>query len=199
MNPFNFLLFYLFLKNINTEDLYNNYYNCGQNNGAWNDRCFQTPYRDGNIDPVYKTSYQDMHYLVGYTQLQYFDNNEKCKISIYTRVNTNKIFLGSTHKLLYKFGDSPYQTENFYTVTKENDGYPDGFPLSVKIVKTDNEENTVAYLELEEEYFIWNVPLVDHDNTTINNNGQKGAIVELFGWPYEDIIEESDFLNLAGY
>ena len=39
----------------------------------------------------------------------------------------------------------------------------------------------------------------EHDNTTINNNGQKGAIAGLFGWPYEDIVEESDFLKLEGY
>ena len=85
------------------------------------------------------------------------------------------------------------------TVTRENDGYPDGFSLSAKIVKTNNEAETIATLDLEEEYFIWNIPIVDHDNTTINKNGQKGAIVELFGWTYEDIIEESDFLRFAGY
>ena len=30
-------------------------------------------------------------------------------------------------------------------------------------------------------------------------NGQKGAIVELFGWPYDDIKEECDFISHAGY
>jgi alpha-amylase len=29
--------------------------------------------------------------------------------------------------------------------------------------------------------------------------GQKGAIVELFGWPYADIKEECEFLGKAGY
>ncbi len=82
--------------------MYNKYYDCGQSNGAWNDRCFQTPYRGGTQDSVYKSTYQDMHYLVGYAQLQYFDNNEKCKMSIYAIVNAKKIFLCSTHKLLYK-------------------------------------------------------------------------------------------------
>ena len=30
-------------------------------------------------------------------------------------------------------------------------------------------------------------------------NGQKGSIVEMFGWPYNDITEECDFLAKAGY
>ena len=69
MKLFNFLLFYNFLENIKSENLHNLYYDCGQNNGAWNEPFFQTPYRSGTQVPVYKTSYQDMHYLVGYAQL----------------------------------------------------------------------------------------------------------------------------------
>ena len=95
-------------------------------------------------------------------------------------------------------GYSAYQTENYFTVTRDNDGYPDGFSLLVKIVKTNNEAETIATLDLEEEYFLWNISIVNHDNTTINKNGQKGSIVELFGSPYEDIIEECDFLKLPG-
>jgi alpha-amylase len=30
-------------------------------------------------------------------------------------------------------------------------------------------------------------------------NGQKGAIVELFGWPYGDVKQECSFLAKAGY
>ena len=32
----------------------------------WDSYCFQTPYRGGTQDPVYRETYQDMHYLVGY-------------------------------------------------------------------------------------------------------------------------------------
>lgn len=31
------------------------------------------------------------------------------------------------------------------------------------------------------------------------SNGQKGGIVELFGWPYNDIAQECSFLGKAGY
>ena len=50
---------------------------------------------------------------------------------------------------------------------------------------------------MEDEYFLW-------DNPTVNQgfqyeNGQKGAIVEMFGWPYNDIADECNFLSTAGY
>jgi len=38
---------------------------------------------------------------------------------------------------------------------------------------------------LEKLDFIWNHPEVSTPSNF--KNGQKGAIVEMFGWPYEDI------------
>ena len=49
--------------------MFNLYYDYGQNMGALNERFFQTPYRSSTQDLVYKTSYQEMHYLLGYSQL----------------------------------------------------------------------------------------------------------------------------------
>ena len=67
--------------------------------------------------------------------------------------------------------------------------------ISAKVVDSKGKE--LAKLELEDEYFMW-------DNPTVNQgyqyeNGQKGAIVELFGWPYDDIAEECEFIGNAGY
>ena len=74
--------------------------------------------------------------------------------------------------------------------------YPDGFKVSARIDKNNGEN--FAILELEDEYFLWdNPPIIQ--NETIYEKGQKGAIVELFGWPYDDISEECDFLRVAGY
>ena len=61
-------------------------------------------------------------------------------------------------------------------------------------IKTGNE---IASLKLENIYFIW-------DNIEVNTppeyeNGQRGSIVELFGWPYEDVGLECEFLSIAGY
>ena len=30
-------------------------------------------------------------------------------------------------------------------------------------------------------------------------NGQKGAIIEMFGWPYDQIEKECEFVGKAGY
>ena len=200
-----FSTFKVFFLNEDCYD-YVDYYICNKTDGGgdpnketnWNERCFQTPYPGGTLDPKYQDSYQGMHYLVGYTQLKYSPDHNSCTLNIITRTNPRKINLATSHTLIYTFGGNE-KYENSYVVTKENDGYPDGLKISVKIVEKNNENNIIATLNLEDEYFIWNVPKIDNDDESYNLHGQKGAIVELFGWPYEDIIEETDFLKLTGY
>ena len=191
------LIYILISKIINEEcDIYDNKYSCafGQNHYSedWDNFGFQTPPRD-DILRNYKESYQDMHYLVGYAQLIYSDNKAQCKINFITRVNPKLGTEGIDYKILYKFGKNE-QFNNTYIVKKDS-YYPNGLSISAEIIDKDN--NQVAKLELENEYFIW-------DNIDINQdikyeNGQKGVIVELFGWPYEDIGKECKFLNKAGY
>jgi len=45
-------------------------------------------------------------------------------------------------------------------------------------------------------YFIWDTQSLSVPAT---NNGQKLAIVELFGWPYNDVAQECVFLGKAGW
>ena len=45
-------------------------------------------------------------------------------------------------------------------------------------------------------YFYWDANVINRPET---ENGQKGSIVELFGWPYKDIEQECVFLGKAGY
>ena len=45
--------------------------------------------------------------------------------------------------------------------------------------------------------FHWNHPSVNQSPNY--EGGQKGAIVELFGWLYEDIEAECEMLGKAGY
>jgi alpha-amylase len=55
----------------------------------------------------------------------------------------------------------------------------------------------IADLKLDPLDFVWNHPTV---NTPSNyENGQKGAIVEMFGWPYDEIAKECVMLGKAGY
>ena len=67
--------------------------------------------------------------------------------------------------------------------------------ISVRIV--DMNGNQLAKLELEEEYFLWDNPVIEQGPEY--ENDQKGAVVEMFGWPYEDIEQECEFLGNAGY
>ena len=201
MKPFIIIIILnVLLKILNQDCQYDDYYRCDRNHESkedWDKRCFQTPYIDGTHDPVYKSTYQYMHYLVGYAQQKYSEDKELCKITFYYKVNEKKVKLGIDHKILFYFGGIE-QESNYFIITKENDTYPNGLSISARIVLI-NTNTTFASLILEEEYFIWNVPELYYDNEIIREKGQKGAIVELFGWPYQDIIEESDFLNLAGY
>ena len=175
----------------------NEEYSCNISNDteypkSWDERSFQTPPRDDELGN-YRPTYQDMHYLVGYAQLLYSSNKEECTIKFITRVNPKLGKEGTDYKILYTFGEKE-QDINSITLTSENK-YPDGMPISAKIVDNDGKE--IAKLELEDEYFMWDNPKVEQSPEY--ENGQKGAIVELFGWPDDDIAEECEFLGNAGY
>ena len=158
----------------------------------WDERSFQTPPKDDTLGN-YRETYQDMHYLVGYAQLLYSSDKKVCTINFITRVNPKLGTAGSDYKILYTFGTTE-QESNSITLTSDNK-FPDGMPISARVL--DNNGNQLAKLVLEDEYFMW-------DNPTVNQGpqyegGQKGAIVELFGWPFDDIAEECEFLGKAGY
>ncbi|POM59255.1 Alpha-amylase, partial [Phytophthora palmivora] len=66
------------------------------------------------------------------------------------------------------------------------------------IVATCTDGNESWKLELDPVNFIWQNNAVNQPSGM--KGGQKGAIVDLFGWPYDDIAQEcSDFLGKAGY
>ncbi len=192
------ILLFFFIIGVFAEDCsnFNGEYGCNGDQkeypSDWDERSFQTPPKDDTLGN-YRETYQDMHYLVGYAQLLYSSDKKVCTINFITRVNPKLGTQGTDYKILYKFGTTE-QEESSFTVTSDK-SFPDGMPISAKIV--DNNGNEIAKLELDDEYFMW-------DNPTVNQgpqyeNGQKGAIVELFGWPYDDIAEECEFIGKAGY
>ena len=158
----------------------------------WDERSFQTPPKDDTLGN-YRETYQDMHYLVGYAQLLYSSDKRVCTINFITRVNPKLGTEGINYKILYTFGTTE-TSESSYTVTSAS-SYPNGMPISARVV--DMSGNELAKLELEDEYFMWDNPTVNQGSQY--ENGQKGAIVELFGWPYDDIAEECEFIGNAGY
>jgi len=59
-------------------------------------------------------------------------------------------------------------------------------------------DDSKAYsITLEPVDFVWNAPTVNQDPAF--KEGQKGAIVEMFGWPYADIKDECEALGKMGY
>ena len=183
---------------------YNDQYNCGSSvtEDTWDERCFQTPTKGGTVDPIYRDSYQGMHYIVGYARQTYNPDKTECTVTIITRVNNNAVndqdyeYIYTIHGYNYYYGS--HQSNGVSRIFKKSESlYTEGVQTSVSILKK-HDKSEVAKVEFEKLYFIWNVPEMKYDKE-FNEKGQVGVIVELFGWPYEDIIEESDFIKLAGY
>ncbi|KAJ3066231.1 hypothetical protein HK102_007702, partial [Quaeritorhiza haematococci] len=138
-------------------------------------RKWQTPPRGA---PDYNETYQDYRDLTGFADVSYNPSRTAATITFVT-------FTREDVKVEYRFGDEDWTTRNTYQVSSSWSG-----PLTLEA------RAGKAYLTLDPFYFIWDIPQINRPET---NNGQKGAIVELFGWPYNDIAQECTFLGKAGY
>ena len=157
---------------------------------------FQTPPRNDVLGNYFPT-YQDMRYLLGWAELNYNEAKTRCTIKFHTIVNPDLGTKDEDYYIYYTFGDFEEQESNEITLASRIDSYPNGLSVSCRIInqKTGNE---VASLILQDIYLIWdNIDLPELSPEF--KNGQRGSIVELFGWPYEDIAEECEFLSIAGY
>jgi len=157
----------------------------------WYNRKWQTPPRD---HPLWVPSYQDMNLITGYIKQQYNKDKTSVIITFYTELNEEK--LPSGFNLLYYFGETQTDKNEISISASDSQRYLEGMAVKVEVLSSDN-TSVLATLELEEVDFIWNNPKI---NLPPNyENGQKGAIIEMFGWPYEDIEKECDFISKAGY
>ena len=71
---------------------------------SWDERAFQTPPKS-DIYNRYKSTYQDMHYLVGYVQLKYSSNKNTCTVKFITKINPKLGSKGVDYRIYYKFGN----------------------------------------------------------------------------------------------
>jgi len=156
---------------------------------------FQTPPRNDALGN-YISTYQDMRYLVGWAEYNYNAAKTICLIKFNTIVNPDMGIEGRDYKINYTFGNYDEQESNEIVLNSFDDSYPNGLSLSCRIInlKTGNE---AVSLQLQDIYLLW-------DNIEVNTpveyeDGQRGSIVELFGWPMEDVAEECEFLGIAGY
>jgi alpha-amylase len=146
-------------------------------------RRWQTP-RQGQQD--YQPSYQDYHTLVGYADIKYtnYTRNQAdvCMILNHKHQNSKNI------KFRYFFNEQESSSN-----CKLFNNLKDFSIIKLRAEASDGTKLTIPEVDL-----YWN-------NQNLANRpgdfreGKKGAIVELFGWPYKDVEKECELLSKAGY
>lgn len=111
--------------------------------------------------------------LVGYPQVIYSSDRQSAEVSVQTRVNPK----AQESTLKYFFNDTEQSSPN---LTVSN---PSGI-VNIRVELWSNDDK-IGTLNLESVDFIWNHPGINLPDNY--KGGQKGAIVEMFGWPYKDI------------
>jgi alpha-amylase len=151
-------------------------------NASMNERRWFTPARN---EEGYLESFQDYSHLVGYSVVQYTDVTKTAAT----------VIIKATHKdsvpLTYVFDNTITTNSNSMIFTAKN------FSDKVLQIMVKGSDGTV--LNLEPIDFHWNLQSLPTTLSKNYRNGQKGAIVEMFGWPDKDIEEECTFLSENGY
>lgn len=141
-------------------------------------RRWQTPPKG---DSTYIDSFQSYRSLTGYADIQYSSGR------IYAAVIVNCLSKNG-ETLTYSFNGANQTSNVFQASSKSHNG-------GLKVLVYGSSGST---LELDPIYFIWENAGLSAAQSSFER-GQKGAIVELFGWPYADIAQECTFLSKAGY
>eukprot|EP01100_Stratorugosa_tubuloviscum_P003102 TRINITY_DN1732_c1_g1_i1.p1 TRINITY_DN1732_c1_g1~~TRINITY_DN1732_c1_g1_i1.p1 ORF type:complete len:881 (-),score=384.24 TRINITY_DN1732_c1_g1_i1:102-2744(-) len=152
---------------------------------SYENRRWQTPSRNHQD---YLQSYQDMDRLVGSTNIKY-EKGLNCAIVEIIAIQKN-----SSNLLKYDFGDGIAQTSSTKRFCKGDIISP---IRQMKIICSDGGVFVLADVD-----FVWDAPPVQINSANSNGDyrsGQKGAIVELFGWPHAEVEAECDFFAKAGY
>ena len=145
-------------------------------NSKFSQNLWNTPKRG---DKRWKKGFQDMNVLVGYPQLKYSEDLKKCTVTVFTKTAIEL-------KLKYYFDDVAQDSN----VKEFDESYK-------KILKIKVKAETGEILELEDVDFYWNIEQLG--NTKFDTKGQKGAIVEMYGWSDKDIEKECKFIGEQGY
>jgi len=161
-------------------DVYSSF-SCSSSSGnmdpKWKDQQWNTPPRNS---AGWIPGFQDMSKLTGYAQQKYNSDLTKCTVTIVTRASSDL-------QLSYEF-DGISSFSNTKTFDKAYNRV-----LKVRIFAATGES-----LELDGIDFIWNnEPIKERQGDY--RKGRKGAIVELFGWPDEDIALECKNIAESGY
>lgn len=139
-------------------------------------RRWQTPPKG---DAAYQESFQDYSDLIGYADIQYNEARDSAVVTVNAASKT-----GAT--LTYDFGGKT-QSSPIFEVTS-------ALKKSLAITVTSDSDKKLV---LEPLNFFWQHESLAAAQSTFTD-GQKGGIVELFGWPYSDVAKECEFLGKAG-
>jgi alpha-amylase len=147
-------------------------------------------------DPDYLNSFQDFSELVAFSTVQYSEDRSSATIHVTTTQKKNGT-------LSYSFNGGKPQSSNEFKISKG-----DSTRSSLEQRKGDTTEevsvtvtSSLGYsISLEPEALAWSAPSVIESFTAGDyRSGQKGAIVEMFGWPHTAVEKECVFLAEAGY
>ena len=139
-------------------------------------RRWQTPPRG---DVAHQSSFQDFSHLVGYADIQYNSARTSAVVTINAAHKTGA-------SLTYIFNGVSQSSPTFQV----NSSFQGALPISV----TSSDGKTLVLDPLD---FFWQQQGLSAAQSSFNN-GQKGGIVELFGWPWNDVAKECEFLGKAG-
>lgn len=145
-------------------------------------RRWQTPPRNA---ATWSTEYQDYRSLTGYAHVVYAADRLSATI-------TARTFLRANATCTYTF-NSVAQSSPQFTATS---ALKVDLLIKVECTATSNSEKWT--LGLDPVNFVWQANAVNQPAGM--ENGQRGAVVDFFGWPYADIEAEcKDFLGKVGY
>ncbi|KAI5805479.1 glycoside hydrolase superfamily [Peziza echinospora] len=144
-------------------------------------RRWQTPSQKGG-DSDYVSTFQDYSDLIGYADIQYSPLRDAAAVVVNAASRTGE-------ELEYFFNGVRQRNNSFQALA--SDGL-DGLDI---VVKTASGKTLV----LDTLHFLWQNSDVRPPTGANFRGGQRGAIVELFGWPYKDVGKECEFLAKAGY
>lgn len=152
------------------------------NPSDWVNRSFQTPLPNS---PNHKDGMQGYGRVVCYNHIQYNSARTSAEVTATCRKHD------SITKMEYNWNGAGFTSSATFNATSS---LTEALSLTVKATDAAG----VAYtIDLESPNFIWQNPIVNQ--SSVYENGQKGGIVELFGWPHADVEAECASLGKMGW
>ena len=151
--------------------------NLGCQNGSdtrypddWADRAFQT-WLPGS--EKHQDGFEGLGRVMCYNNITYASDRQSAEVEAVCRQHS------SVQKLEYNWAGQGFTSESKFSA---DSSLNDALSLVVKATDSDGAEFTITMESLN---FIWQAPTVGQGSEY--NGGQKGAIVEMFGWPHADV------------